>query len=221
MTANTRDIRRPWYALVLAAVGVPVVVGCAALAYDRTVSRPEQAVFEAINGLPDLLFRPMWVLQLMGLIGLPVVVGLVALALRRTRLAFAALAAVPLKLFVVQPLIKHYVHRERPGLSQPDPILRGVPDGGASFPSGHAVVAFTLATLLTPYIGRRWVVPVWVLAALNSVARVYLGAHNPLDVLAGAGAGVALGGLLTFAVGVPAPTREDPLAVRPATLGDA
>jgi len=33
---------------------------------------------------------------------------------------------------------------------------------------------------------------------------VYLGAHNPLDVVAGAGAGLLLGGLLTLLVGVPA-----------------
>jgi undecaprenyl-diphosphatase len=44
---------------------------------------------------------------------------------------------------------------------------------------------------------------VWTLAALNGVARVYLGAHNPLDVVCGAGVGVALGGLLSYAVGVP------------------
>jgi hypothetical protein len=50
------------------------------------------------------------------------------------------------------------------------------------------------------------------LALLACVARVYLGAHNPLDVVAGAGAGLLLGGLLTLVVGVPAagpPGRRD------------
>ena len=33
---------------------------------------------------------------------------------------------------------------------------------------------------------RRWAMVAFVLAALNAVARVYLGAHDPLDVVGGA-----------------------------------
>lgn len=207
MSVHIRQVRRPRYAVILSAAGLPLVLGCAALAHNGQVSEPERVVFEAINGLPDVLRRPMWVLQLMGLIGLPVVIALVALALRRARLAAAALSAVALKLFVVQPGIKHYVNRERPGVTEPHAILRGVPRGGESFPSGHAVVGFTLAMLLTPYLSRRWAAGVWALAVLNSVARVYLGAHNPLDALAGAGAGLVLGGVLTLVVGAPVRVR--------------
>jgi undecaprenyl-diphosphatase len=84
-----------------------------------------------------------------------------------------------------------------------DPILRGVPEAGASFPSGHAVLAFSLVALLSPYLPRKWVPLLWVLAVLNATARVYLGAHNPLDVVCGAGAGLFMGGVLTFVIGVP------------------
>jgi undecaprenyl-diphosphatase len=145
----------------------------------------------------------MWIFQLMGLIGLPALLALIALFLRRYRLAVALLVAIPVKLFVIQTGIKHTVHRERPGRTEVDPILRGVPQEGSSFPSGHAVVAFTLAALLTPYLPRRWVPVLWLFAVLNATARVYLGAHNPLDVVCGAGAGLFLGGLLTFVIGVP------------------
>ena len=59
--------------------------------------------------------------------------------------------------------------------------------------------------LLAPYLRRRWQLLAGVaLAVLNSLARVYLGAHNPLDVIGGAFAGIAIGALLNFALGVPA-----------------
>ena len=93
--------------------------------------------------------------------------------------------------------------RQRPGVTEPDPILRDVPSLGNSFPSGHAIIAFGIAALLAPYLSRRWQVVVWTLAVLNSVARIYLGAHNPLDVVAGAGLGVLIGGVLTWITGVP------------------
>jgi membrane-associated phospholipid phosphatase len=44
---------------------------------------------------------------------------------------------------------------------------------------------------------------VYSVAALNAVARIYLGAHNPLDVVGGAGLGIAIAGALNFAFGVP------------------
>jgi len=49
--------------------------------------------------------------------------------------------------------------------------------------SGHAITAWALAVVLRPYLGRTWR---WVPAAIatfNAIARVYLGAHNPLDVI--------------------------------------
>jgi membrane-associated phospholipid phosphatase len=203
MTVDASSARRPKSALLMAIFGALLVVMSSLVARTGTVGPVERSVFEAINGLPDFLRWPMWIFQLMGLIGLPALLALIALAFRRYRLMFALLLAIPLKLFVIQAGIKGTVHRDRPGRTEIDPILRGTPADGASFPSGHAVVAFTIAALLTPYLPRRWVPVVWVLAVLNATARVYLGAHNPLDVVCGAGAGLALGGLLTFVIGVP------------------
>jgi undecaprenyl-diphosphatase len=58
----------------------------------------------------------------------------------------------------------------------------------------------------------------WVLVALVMVGRVYVGAHNPLDVVCGAGLGVAIGSLLNLALGVPA---EPVATVRPAVSPSA
>jgi membrane-associated phospholipid phosphatase len=47
-----------------------------------------------------------------------------------------------------------------------------------------------------------WKVLLWVLAAAVCLSRVYLGTHFPLDVAAGAGLGVLIGGVLNLVFGV-------------------
>lgn len=61
-----------------------------------------------------------------------------------------------------------------------------------SFPSGHSATSFACATVLAAAVPRARV-PLLVLAALIAWSRVYVGVHYPLDVLAGAVIGVALG----------------------------
>jgi undecaprenyl-diphosphatase len=176
---------------------------CARAAAPGIVGPAERAVFHAVNGLPDLLYWPFWVFQTLGTLGVPLVVAAGALLLRRWRLAAALVLLVPLKLLVEKGVLKALVHRERPGTTIAGAVLRDVPSAGDSFPSGHAIIAFGVAILLLPYLRRRWQVLVLALALLNSVARVYLGAHAPLDVLGGAAAGVTLAALLCLVVGVP------------------
>ncbi len=91
--------------------------------------------------------------------------------------------------------------------------LRGeVSAGGESFVSGHALLVTALAGLVSPYLRGRWKIVPWVIVAVVMVivTRVYVGAHNPLDVLCGAGLGLALAGCLNLAVGVPAQPAVDP-----------
>jgi membrane-associated phospholipid phosphatase len=66
------------------------------------------------------------------------------------------------------------------------------------------MVVVAIAVLVLPYLRGWWRAVPFALAVLVCLSRVYLGAHNPLDVVAGAGAGLLLGGLLTLLVGVPA-----------------
>ena len=58
-----------------------------------------------------------------------------------------------------------------------------------SFPSAHATVLFALAMAVWQE-NRRWGNYFFILAALNAVARVYVGVHWPSDVLAGAVIGI-------------------------------
>jgi hypothetical protein len=66
----------------------------------------------------------------------------------------------------------------------------------------HAIITFTIAGLLALVLPRRWVVVAFVLAGLNAVARVYLGAHNPLDVVGGAAVGLAIAAALDLVADV-------------------
>jgi membrane-associated phospholipid phosphatase len=172
-----------------------------------TVGSFERSVFRLVNGLPDALRPVLYVFQLLGVLGVPLVVAAVALVLRRWRLALGLVLLVPIKLLVEKNVLKAAVHRERPGTTIPHAVLRHVPSAGDSFPSGHAIIAFGMVVLLAPYLRHRWqLLVVLALALLNSIARVYLGAHAPLDVVGGALAGVTIGALLNFLLGVPGPS---------------
>jgi undecaprenyl-diphosphatase len=198
----------------LAVVGIvaAAVLGlCTAVAAGGDVGSLEADVFHAVNDLPDALEPVMWVFQLAGLLLTPLVVAVAALLARRWWLALCLALLVPLKLLVEKGVVKQLVERQRPGLTvcagdAGCANFRDVPLEGPSYVSGHAIIAWSVATLLVPYLGRRGRVLVVVIAALNSVARVYLGAHNPLDVVGGAALGVLVG---VVVLAVLQPARRD------------
>ena len=71
---------------------------------------------------------------------------------------------------------------------------------GAGFPSGHATIAFAMATALVPWIPARFRWIAWTAAALVALARIYVAAHFPLDVIGGAALGMFLGGVVNLAL---------------------
>jgi hypothetical protein len=62
------------------------------------------------------------------------------------------------------------------------------PDGSSatSFPSGHASDSFTIATVMWHYYGKKWGIPLYIIAGLVGVSRIEQRRHWPSDVIAGA-----------------------------------
>jgi undecaprenyl-diphosphatase len=104
-------------------------------------------------------------------------------------------------------LVRGWIGRDRPYAFFRERIIRGEVSVHTmfntylsnSFPSGHAVLLFAVAGALHAVYGRRaWFA--WPLAGAAAMTRVYVGAHFPSDVLAGAVLGGAVGFLAAGAL---------------------
>jgi membrane-associated phospholipid phosphatase len=100
-----------------------------------------------------------------------------------------------LTLWMVVELLKALVRRSRPILRVTQARIVGYRAIGLSFPSGHTSQAFFTATLIVPYFhASAWVVILlYTIALLVGITRMYVGAHYPRDVLAGAILGIVWG----------------------------
>jgi undecaprenyl-diphosphatase len=107
--------------------------------------------------------------------------------------------------------LKSAIHRPRPStrFAEPHPLVSA--PHTASFPSGHATIAFACAGVLA------WLVPrgapaFFLLAAAIAWSRVYVGVHYPLDVLGGAVLGIGIATALRW---LATTRRRSPRATRP------
>jgi len=109
------------------------------------------------------------------------------------RIQFFVLSSVLILVAVASQGLKTFVYRDRPFTTYPfiEKLSEG---GGSSFPSGHTLEAFAIATALSLlFVKKKIVIPVILWAMLVAYSRMALGVHYPSDILAGIIIGTFIG----------------------------
>lgn len=91
--------------------------------------------------------------------------------------------------------LRELIGRPRPSTRYASPPTLVHAPTDASFPSGHATIAFACGAVLA-YFKPRLAAPLFLLASAIGFSRIYVGVHYPLDVLGGAALGLAIGAVL-------------------------
>jgi undecaprenyl-diphosphatase len=186
---------------VLLIVGGGAVLVAAALAVrGGAVSGPEAGVFRIVNATTVLPFVVVWPLMQLGNVLVVPGSALAVAALRRWQLAAELLLAGG-GTYLLAKVVKGLAPRGRPATLLSDVVIRGAAAHGRGFVSGHAAVLAALAAVAWPALGRRGRIAVGALVVVVSLARIYVGAHLPLDVVGGAALGLAVGGAVRLLVG--------------------
>ena len=199
---RTREIGRRWSDLVWLVLGAALLLLSALPVHADSISDLEADAFRLVNDLPSLPFAVVWVpMQLGNFLVVPAAV-LAAVIARRFRLAIG-LALAGGAVYALAKVVKHYVLRGRPDTLLEDVLVRGATPHGLGFVSGHIGVVTALALVAVPWLPRwgRWALAAAVAAVF--LARMYVGAHLPLDMIGGAGLGLAVGGAVRLLLGHP------------------
>lgn len=133
-----------------------------------------------------------------------VIIGVFVLAFGGADGRNAVILAVPAFTLCVAVFktIKSKTSRQRPFEKYPDLVPDSAlpPPDNFSFPSGHSMCAFAIATIISFYFPVASI-PLCAFAAMIAASRVFLALHYPTDCLAGAAVGVMISLALITALG--------------------
>jgi membrane-associated phospholipid phosphatase len=164
----------------------------------------DHSLFRLLNEVPaaaapvltplSRLFLPAGIITAVALIVVYV------LARNRSILPVVAAAAAAAVAWLLVHVAKAIADRPRPYQVAAGAVLRQQPAHGTSFPSSHTAITVAVVIALVPFLVRPRAAAAIAYAVLVGWSRVYLGVHYPLDVLAGAGIGIAVGGVVLLAL---------------------
>jgi membrane-associated phospholipid phosphatase len=127
-----------------------------------------------------------------GLVFLVIVIAFVKRS-KPMRRQFFMLVTVLLLVAGVSQGLKSLIDRDRPFTTYPT-IEKLSSGGDSSFPSGHTMEAFAMATAISLLFSRKKIIiPVCTWAIMVAYSRMALGVHYPSDVLAGILIGTFIG----------------------------
>ena len=131
---------------------------------------------------------------------LPILLLIVILAFKEGKRGKIALSLLIISLSITDSIcaqiLKPFFERIRPSHIAIEGVNLLVSKGGKwSMPSNHASNMFSLAVILT-YFYDRFKVPLFSLATLIAISRVYVGVHYPADVVVGAFIGYSISWLI-------------------------
>ena len=187
-------------------LGVAGLLATAGAVHRDRVSATEAGAFRAVNGLPDALYPPAWVVMQLGAFG--AVPATAAAAWRAGdgelagRLLLGGTGA-----WALAKLVKKVVRRPRPADLLPGIRGRGRDAAGLGYLSGHAAVAVALGAAALPRLGPAARALTLTAVPLVGLTRLYVGAHLPLDIAGGAALGLVAAAAADLALARTARTR--------------
>ena len=183
-------------------LGLALLVWASLAATSVETSTIEINLFRLINQLPGAAGAPLIGIMQFGALPAVPVIALVCFLGRRRRLA-RLLAIGGTTAWIAAQVLAQIVAQRPLDERVSGAVLHGAVTPGLGFPSTHVAVAAAMATVASPYLNRSARRSAWLVVLAVAVARVYVGAHLPVDVIGGFAIGWIVGSALHLALGAP------------------